>query len=221
MVGLLEERGGPVPLAEVIGELATRFGCRESTVRAYASAPRFVLDGDGLRLRRENEPYRVGADLAAAGADRVGEDVAAITVEVDGEHLRGSGTPFPAELAGWLGVVPGARRSFAASSPDRHGLFDGSETSREAIEIYWSDLSHVGPAIGSLRDLLIGAGLGAGAAVRLTFDRAAGTLSLAAAPPRGAAGVRPRRARKTPAGPQGPAGAVRVLRTGFEPVSPP
>ncbi|WP_245617164.1 hypothetical protein [Knoellia subterranea] len=163
MVTRIEEVG-PCVLRELADHLAERHAIKPGSVTAYSAAPIFVLEDGVLRLRRPDEPYvpslrpaAVRGLFALDGASRI-----ALHVRVDKEILRGSGRPFPVEVASALGVAPGQSAVM-------------SNTVRD-LPINWSASSHMGPNIGSLRAHAEAVGATDGDELRLVFDRTTHSL---------------------------------------------
>lgn len=135
----IESAEGRVHLDDIVRELVERFGVRESSVRAYAAAPMFVLDEGWIRIRRDDESYVVGGDIAQGqGVFQVSEDEWSINIVVDGDTVRGSGRSFSPLLAARLGVDPGGIRQF--------------NTPVGPLKISWPT-TQFAPSIGSLRAL--------------------------------------------------------------------
>ncbi len=109
----VDAAGGSVRLEEVIQDLVERFGVRESSVKAYAAAPMFVVDSGWVRRRKGGEPYVVEGETAQChGVFRLSDEEWSINFLVDADTVRGSGRVFPAPLAVKLGVEPNGMREF-------------------------------------------------------------------------------------------------------------
>ena len=153
----IEEAGGSVAVSVVVHEIVSQFGVKESSVLAYAAAPMFVLEGDHVRLRRNDEPFEVNSNLEPSpGAFHPSLGHVSLLIPVDAELLRGSGRPMSAPVATAIGVSPGAPRSFSYAEG--------------ALTVTWPVTSAVGPTLGSARVIATRAGVREGDRVRLDFD---------------------------------------------------
>jgi hypothetical protein len=152
----IERGGGRACLADVVAEVA-RFGVRESSVRIYAEAPMFVIEGEWIRLRGEDERARADDGVGEARRTyRLGPTTIAYLVEVDYDTLRGSGKAIPRGTSVALGVQPGAKVRFDGDDGD--------------IVVSWLLTSITGPSIGSLRSHAFAHGLSEGDHLRIVFD---------------------------------------------------
>jgi hypothetical protein len=168
----IDAAGGRAPLVAVVQEIAARFGVREGSVRAFAEAPMFVVDGGWVRRRAEDEPFEVDDDISACrGVFRPALHRVSALLDIDAEALRGSGRGIPASVAGALGVTPGRPRSFS---------YDGG-----TLAVTWPTTSAARPSLGSVRRLAEAAGADAGDTMRLEFDLDDGTVTAEAVVPDG------------------------------------
>lgn len=133
----IERQGGETTIGHLVAALS-KFGVAESSVRAYLARPFFV--------RTERRTIRVSEQLVTAGASRPIELARwcfrhptgwSYRIEVDENHLRGSGSPLAAAFGGQLGLSEMATRSL----PSDFG------------EILFSWLA-TRPTIGSIRRIL-------------------------------------------------------------------
>lgn len=159
---------GPMELDELADELAKRYEVSTASVRMYAAAPAFKVSGDvvALRSRRDpfvarNTPWKVRGFYRDATSG-----VTLWSVVVDADMLRGSGRSVPQELASDLGVTPGERVDLQS--------FTGS------VPLSWSERTHAGPQIGSIRELLDSTGVSLGENVVLRFIEAEQVLEAVA-----------------------------------------
>ncbi len=163
MLKVVADRGGSVPVAELVAHLEQVYEVRPGTVHAYTAAPAFVVQEGTIRARDRSEPYEVDADPAGVAGLRVlDEEKFSYDVHVDHEVLRGSGRPAPEALAGLLGLQPGRSLHFSARDADR--------TTTGSVVVGWSRTSHMGPYFGSIRAQALHDGAEDGDVLRLTFD---------------------------------------------------
>jgi hypothetical protein len=157
MADEIAQRGGAASLTEIIPLIVARGAVAAGTVRAYASAPMFVLEGDTVRLRPTEHPLVVEPNLdRARNATMTSTGILHLDITVDHEVLRGSGRPAEWGLTATLGVQPGGSREFTHA--------DGS------VRVTWPMTGWQGGTIGSLRQLVRHAGAAEGNKVRITFD---------------------------------------------------
>lgn len=162
-------QGGAASLAHLVEALTSRFGIAETSVRAYAQTPRFVVDGGVVRLRRLNEPVVVSAEIGdAKGCFQDSPDSLLFNITVDKELLRGSRRLLPNAVAAFVGLVPGAERQFRISPGD----------DMLTVVTTWPVNSLAGPTLGSIRALALQTGASEGDLLRLRFDRAEGSVEV-------------------------------------------
>lgn len=160
----IERAGGEAVLTDIIIELSNQFGLKESTIRAFAATPAFVLKSGRIRLRDEDEPKEVNDRISSAKGLYVRPDGCVVfNIQVDEDVLRGSGRPIPNPLAVALGVLPGTTRDFSAGDVGR-------------IRVSWPITSTTGAAIGSTRSLAERCDAKEGDALRLVFDHGSETV---------------------------------------------
>lgn len=160
---------GPMDLDELAAELAERYEIAPASVRMYAGAPAFKVTGDTIALRSRKDPYVPrNAPWRARGLYRLSRERAIVwSVEADHDMLRGSGRSVPQEIAADLGVAPGDRTELdSAVGP---------------ITLVWSELTHSGPQLGSVRALLERAGIVLGDRAVFRFDIARRTVEVSTA----------------------------------------
>lgn len=136
----IERSGGAVSLQALVEEFVREFGVSESSVRSYASDPRFEkVDGDLIRFRDGDDPdfdpSRYPIDFAA-GCVRHGSEWH-LRVVVDADVLRGSGRQLRRAVAVALGLEPGIARRM---------LFGQAN-----VTASWR---HAQPTMGSLRPIV-------------------------------------------------------------------
>jgi hypothetical protein len=149
---------GPMDLDELADELAQRYEISPASVRMYAAAPAFKLTGDVIALRSRRDPY-VPRDKPwkVRGLYRQpGVPMTVWCITVDSDMLRGSGRSIPQEIASDLGLSPGDRTELTTAA----GL----------IPVAWSETTHSGPQIGSIRELVVDAGGTVGDQLALRFN---------------------------------------------------
>lgn len=154
----LENADSPLGVDALAADFRDRFGSAESSVRALCGAPRFIVEGGEVRLRRQDNPYVVDKDVSAApGVFLAGPTSVCLVLEVDQQLLRGSGRAVPEPLAAALKLKPGMDREFATES--------------FPVRLSWPDTSISGPAVGSLRLHAERVEAGQGDLLRLILDR--------------------------------------------------
>ena len=161
----IEDAGGEGSLAALVPEVAAQGAWAESSVRIYAYAPRFVVKGGRVRLRREGEPFELPAGDPAGNAqiERLGRDRLRYRVEVIHDTLRGSGRPAPGAFAVALGVLPDQERTYVSPSG-------------AAVRVTWSSRAPQ-PSLGSVKALAEEVGAELGDILTLDFDTARGTVT--------------------------------------------
>ena len=133
--------GGSTSLQLLCDEMNEKFGVSKSSVSIYCNTQKFVIQGDSVRLRRDDEFVEVYADITGrsnfwwTNAGRTLRMRVICTQDV----LRGSGSQIAAVEAAALGVQWSGRRKF-------HSYIYGS------IEVVWSE-SQVNPTISSVRGI--------------------------------------------------------------------
>ena len=176
IVAIIERGGGEAAMADIVADITDRFSVAESSVRAYANAPRFVSQKGRVRVRTD-EPVKLDIPdaLTVAGAYRPSPDRLRFLLDVIRDTLRGSGRMVPAPVAAALGVGPGEERLFESETGAR-------------VRISWRMSSPSGPNIGSVKSFAEGTGAVLGDRLALDFDTARGTVE-ATRVPAGAAGA--------------------------------
>jgi hypothetical protein len=168
----IERRGGTAQLSFLVDVLTARFGVAETSVRAYAQTPRFVVEDGVVRLRRADESIGLSAKIAdTKGCFQDSSDSVTFCIPVDKDVLRGSGRALPAAVALFLGVLPGGERVFRA------GQSQGGEDM--SLLVTWPIASVAGPALGSTRALAVRQDATEGDLLRLRFDRLDGVVRTA------------------------------------------
>ena len=162
--------GGKVRLAKIAAELPGQFGVTEHSVRAHASAPRFVVADGWVRLRTD-EPIRVAAGDPSAipGVEQRTDGQLRFSIEVTSDTLRGAGRMMPGTVANALEVGPGQERTFVSAA----GL---------TVRIGWPVTSPSGPNLGSVKALAEAAGVAQGDVLTLDFDPAQGHVTASRIP---------------------------------------
>lgn len=158
---MLERLGsGPMDLDELADELAQRYEISPASVRMYAAAPAFKVTGDVIALRSRRDPYAPrNKPWKVRGLYRQpGVPMTVWCIAVDNDMLRGSGRSIPQEIASDLHLGPGDRTELTTAV----GL----------IPVAWSETTHSGPQIGSIRELVVHAGASVGDQLALRFNSA-------------------------------------------------
>ncbi|MDI9580101.1 MAG: sigma factor-like helix-turn-helix DNA-binding protein [Thermobispora sp.] len=136
----IERAGGEAPVNAIVDRITSRYDVSESSVRAYAGGPGFERTQRGwIRVAQQEpaEPYHPRRDVSLTRrCFRSRDGRWWHRIDVNAEHLRGSGSPLPTGFAAYLGMSPGGQLTAAAA-------WGG-------VVISW----HNQPTIGSIRPLL-------------------------------------------------------------------
>ncbi|MFI7421964.1 sigma factor-like helix-turn-helix DNA-binding protein [Nonomuraea sp. NPDC049684] len=139
----IERAGGEASVSTIVTNLTSRYDVSESSVRAYSGGPGFERTQRGwIRVAGtsptgESEPYQPRKDVSETRRSFRSRDGRWWhRVDVNAEHLRGSGSPLPTGFAAYLGMAPGG--SLTASTPSGD------------VVISW----HNQPTMGSIRNVL-------------------------------------------------------------------
>ena len=137
---LIRNAGQPLPVHAVVEQLSSSFDVAENSVRAYASAPMFIVEDGKVRERTEDEPfvYPSNSLRRAQGVYRLGDRIVALLKQVDHDMLRGSGSP--------LGPAAGSILDIAIN-----GYVTFSDGESASVAVTFPDSSIVGPYLGSVR----------------------------------------------------------------------
>ena len=167
----IEKAGGEALVAEMVPDVANQGGWAKTSVRTYASAPRFVTKDGRVRLRGTDEPFEAPPTDPATHprVERVsGSDQVRYIIEVISDTLRGSGRVVPTVLATTLGVDPGHERTFTSVSG---GI----------VRIGWS-ITSPQPNISSVRALAESIEVEVGDHMAFDFDLLQGNVSVTRLP---------------------------------------
>ncbi|MEV0969092.1 sigma factor-like helix-turn-helix DNA-binding protein [Microtetraspora glauca] len=152
----IERAGGEASVSTIVGSLTSRYEVSESSVRAYAGGPGFERTQRGwIRVagQEQAEPYQPRRDVSMTRrCFRSRDGRWWHRVDVNPEHLRGSGSPLPTGFAAHLGMAPGGQ--LTASTPSGE------------VVISW----HNQPTMGSIRPVLAGYNASEGDHVFLTVS---------------------------------------------------
>ncbi|NBE95731.1 hypothetical protein FE391_42620 [Nonomuraea sp. KC401] len=139
----IERAGGEASVSTIVTNLTSRYEVSESSVRAYSGGPGFERTQRGwIRVAGtspsgEAEPYQPRKDVSETRRSFRSRDGRWWhRVDINAEHLRGSGSPLPTGFAAYLGMAPGG--SLTASTPTGD------------VVISW----HNQPTMGSIRNVL-------------------------------------------------------------------
>ncbi|WP_285775314.1 sigma factor-like helix-turn-helix DNA-binding protein [Microtetraspora sp. NBRC 13810] len=151
----IERAGGEASVNTVVANLTTRYDVSESSVRAYAGGPGFERTQRGfIRVagheQGDYQPRRDVSETRRCFRSRDGRWWH--RVDVNAEHLRGSGSPLPTGFAAHLGMAPGGQLTASAPSGD--------------VVISW----HNQPTMGSIRPVLLEYGAQEGDHIFLTVS---------------------------------------------------
>ncbi|TDE44219.1 hypothetical protein E1295_25425 [Nonomuraea mesophila] len=139
----IERAGGEASVSTIVTNLTSRYDVSESSVRAYSGGPGFERTQRGwIRVAGtspsgEVEPYQPRKGVSETRRSFRSRDGRWWhRVDINAEHLRGSGSPLPTGFAAYLGMAPGG--SLTASTPTGD------------VVISW----HNQPTMGSIRNVL-------------------------------------------------------------------
>ncbi|MEU6742365.1 sigma factor-like helix-turn-helix DNA-binding protein [Streptosporangium sandarakinum] len=151
----IERAGGEESVNTIVANLTSRYDVSESSVRAYAGGPGFERTQRGwIRVAgTEQADYQPRRDVSATRrCFRSRDGRWWHRVDINAEHLRGSGSPLPTGFAAHLGMAPGGQLTAATPSGD--------------VVISW----HNQPTMGSIRPILVAANASEGDHVFLTVS---------------------------------------------------
>ncbi|WP_433219285.1 sigma factor-like helix-turn-helix DNA-binding protein [Microtetraspora malaysiensis] len=138
----IERAGGEASVSTIVNNLTSRYEVSESSVRAYAGGPGFERTQRGwIRVagQEQAEPYQPRRDVSMTRrCFRSRDGRWWHRVDINPEHLRGSGSPLPTGFAAHLGMAPGGQLTASTPSGD--------------VVISW----HNQPTMGSIRPVLAG-----------------------------------------------------------------
>nr|WP_246297205.1 sigma factor-like helix-turn-helix DNA-binding protein [Janibacter cremeus] len=156
---MIERLGsGPAVLSDLAQDLSMAFQISPNSVMMYSAAPVFRTHKGMIELRPADDPFvPTNAPETVAGLYRLDTDRLAWHVRVDHDVLRGSGRAVPDEIGVFLAGAPPLSLQLKNTGKD--------------IAFTWAQTSHVGPSIGSFRELALAAGSHEGDLLRLVFDR--------------------------------------------------
>lgn len=158
IVAIIAQNGGDARMNDIVIAVTDRFTVAESSVRAYANAPRFVSENGRVRLRTD-EPVNIAFPdpLTVAGVYRPAPDRLRYLLAVIRDTMRGSGRMVPSPVANALGVGPGKDAIYESATGVR-------------VRISWLMASPSGPNIGSVKSLAEATGSRIGDRLALDFD---------------------------------------------------
>ena len=131
-------QGGEAQLEHLVTYVSTTYGVAGSSVRAYASGPRFERAPSGaIRLRTEPSLRRGTRSIEMTRGAFLMDGAWGFRVRVTDQHLRGSGFPIPEAVARAFGLEPRGTRDL--DSPWGN------------VRLGWPSLQ---PHIGSIRQAL-------------------------------------------------------------------
>jgi hypothetical protein len=135
----IQRAGGEASVSAIVTSLTSRYDVSESSVRAYAGGPGFERTQRGwIRVagseQAEYQPRKDVSETRRCFRSRDGRWWH--RVDINAEHLRGSGSPLPTGFAAYLGMAPGGQLTASTSSGD--------------VVISW----HNQPTMGSIRGVL-------------------------------------------------------------------
>ncbi|WP_326825603.1 hypothetical protein OHA77_25965 [Streptosporangium sp. NBC_01639] len=151
----IDRSNGEASVNTIVTNLTARYDVSESSVRAYAGGPGFERTQRGwIRVAgTEQADYQPRRDVSATRrCFRSRDGRWWHRVDINAEHLRGSGSPLPTGFAAHLGMAPGGQLTAATPSGD--------------VVISW----HNQPTMGSIRPILVAANASEGDHVFLTVS---------------------------------------------------
>lgn len=135
--------GGWVSLDWLVDDITRRFGVAESSVRSYALAPRYVIEGGSIRFAEDDE-REVDIQLPEDDSNAILlGNVWAYRFEVADHHLRGFSVQIPRWLAKQAGVDIGERAEVPLRDEPSH-----------AVSVIWRDNTTTRPELGRLSPAL-------------------------------------------------------------------
>ena len=167
MTTYLEEHGKS-SITDLQDNLEERFGASRASVAMVRAAPIFANHGQQIWLRGADEPFVPrNTPHVIPGHYRTGDRLV-WRLKADRELMRGSGRSAPPEIAAFVGLQPGANTKLRATPRDVH--------------FAWLMTSHVGPQMGSLKQLAESEGIAEGDELFLVVDRASHSARVRPAP---------------------------------------
>ncbi len=140
---MLEDAGESLPIVEVVEKMHTVFGTPKNSANAYCWAPIFVIEGESVRIRRQDESYAY-PDIPQGGVPGVfalENDQVGILLAVDRNMLRGSGRAIGGGSPSLLQMIPGRDRTFKGQND-------------LSIRVTFSETGITGPTLGSMRKIV-------------------------------------------------------------------
>lgn len=156
MAKMIVANGGSIDTARLVHEIPEAFGVSPTSVKMYFDAPIFVVEGDSIRLRREDEGFTVDDQLHSRRGVFKFDRRLTILVGIDEELIRGSGKPIMPDIVHALGVRPGSVKTFYGDDLK--------------VGVHWPRTSWSGGSLGSLRAAVGTTGGQLGQQLRLTFN---------------------------------------------------
>ena len=112
----LERAGGEMAVSDLVERITGWFDVTENSIRAMASGSAFARPAPGRVALpgtvpdHATAPYRPKRTVERTRrCFRCPDGVWWLRVDLNGEHLRGSGFPIPSGFAAWIGMRPGHR----------------------------------------------------------------------------------------------------------------
>ncbi len=132
IAALLDEHA-PRRIEAMIEEL--RHDWAPSVVRMVAAAPRFVVEGGEVRIRRDDEPYEISPDLSRVRRSITAPSWPHVVVALPAPRSRGSEpTSLSARVGMALDLRPGHLRDFSTAE-------------RRALRLDWTSRFHSQPEL--------------------------------------------------------------------------
>lgn len=130
MIAQRVDENGAYPLQDLIDEITAR-GVAEGSVRSYAAYGRFEIR-NGMVTRRDKPGAPVRPPEESPGLYRV-DDGWALLVELNHDHLRGSGVAVPSGVAALTGLAWGEEKFLGSAVGEQAVRFRASQPSLGTI----------------------------------------------------------------------------------------
>jgi hypothetical protein len=153
----LEGHSSPMEMEHLASIISEKYEVSKSSVRAYCSAPIFVIEKGFVRRRGEQEGFDFNDDVSNLDWVAVKGREVRISFAVNSELLRGSGRGIPINLSWRLGLTPGDNKLLT-------GEFG-------PISFAWNKRSFSGGQIGSLQLAARHMGCEEGDSLVMTIDK--------------------------------------------------
>jgi DNA-directed RNA polymerase alpha subunit len=173
LVQRIKREGGATSFSALIAELKVQFNLKEPTIVTYANSPRFVLDGDVLRLATALEIKEIPPNISdTKDWWKLSAGVFRTIITITHDIKRGMGFAITNGVAAALGIQFGETQTFVLDSED---LSDDSEGL--TVRVSWPETA-LFPTISALRLALEHKNMQDCSHVALDFDTNKHTVNL-------------------------------------------